>query len=533
MVHNEALAAIIVRSCIAICIVSLTRYCWQFRGDMATPHQSLKALILKLASVPSMPLNDRFCKELDKARVARCKYFIDVLQVPITISFLVHLLLVSSTGPCDWSLAFTAVYMFARHVAYLCYKCYIETNCFSVSHIQVLFKVVMLAGAIRIYLADTDLFLMNGGLRCGLRMVNAVLLLDWQTAVRWNAFLSAIVGLSIWGRLAELCVDGRSPRDVFIHHFVTELAVCVCVCAVAVLLEAGERHRIIASLESSQSGRSYRATQRLLSVFCDAQLQICPQSSIVAHSPHLLHLLAPRDGKDETRSTLQGESFVRYVEESDRQRFQDFISATAVRQSEDALLNRFAASPGEHPKPDEHTMGPATSIQVSLRKEGGGHPTPVELFLIPVADVDDAPEYLMGIREAQEALPLEAYMDAPDAVPSQLRAAGASAREAALGPLAGERHPPKGLSLGPAQGHPPLPLARAPAVSSALLGCSVRPPPRFPETTVPVLALVVLEGLFGFVTLVGRARRRQGVVHRPAAGLRDQGSPHPGDGAEI
>ena len=43
------------------------------------------------------------------------------------------------------------------------------------------------------------------------------------------------------------------------------------------------------------------------------------------------------DRKGGVRSTLQGDCFLRYVEEPDRQRFQDFISAAAALQSRGAF----------------------------------------------------------------------------------------------------------------------------------------------------------------------------------------------------
>ncbi|CAK0818218.1 unnamed protein product [Prorocentrum cordatum] len=132
---------------------------------------------------------------------------------------------------------------------------------------------------------------------------------------------------------------------------------------------------------------------------------------IITHSRPLVHFLGCGAGDADTQDVFRGDCFLRHVTESDQQRFQEFLAATSAVQPEggDALVR---------------ATGAPASIQMSLRSRRGGH-VPVELFVVPLPDLDDALGFLMGILRIREtgALPLEARVDAPGAVALLPRAA--------------------------------------------------------------------------------------------------------------
>ncbi|CAK0861092.1 unnamed protein product, partial [Prorocentrum cordatum] len=377
------LPCFIVRGCIATVFCVLTAHVWLCWDDLIASVRGLRRELQRLGAPPGLctSFDTRLCTELHRVRAARGRFFLDTMQVPVTTLSLLVLIGMSLRGKHDLGLALSAVFVLLRYMALLYVNHCIKFSRIPSVDISFVFKLTMSLLVLRTHFTDTDDFLMNGGLRCGLRVFNAILLLDFKTAWRWNVLFSAVVCITAWNRSDHLCTDGRHAMDAFASHCLSEAGTFATVCAVPLLLETCEKDRIKASLESSESGKAYQAVQSMLRVFCDAQLRICPQSSIIAHSPHLLHLLGLGDQAGEPRRSLRGDSFLRYVDELDQQRFQDFVAAAVVPQLGGDSSSRSAAPPGESLGTDGSGVGLATSIQVSLRTEGGGLPAPVELSL--------------------------------------------------------------------------------------------------------------------------------------------------------
>ncbi|CAK0809963.1 unnamed protein product [Prorocentrum cordatum] len=435
--QQDCLVTIVVRSCVFLSFGSLVALVWLGWDNSVASLYALRKVFQSPASppLPCTSFDNRVSNALDKARVARLQHVADSLLIPISAGIFVPLaMFINAADASDRSVAFKAVIMCVRHFATLYWKYLRCSSGFSVADIKNMFIFFMSFIAVRTYFEESHvLFFMYGGFWSAARVLLAVGLLDCRMSGRWNMFLSAVTCLSSWERREQLRIHGHSPMGAFVHQCMVELVTCGLICFASAFLEACEKDRVKASIQSSQSGRAYQAAQTLLGVFCDAQLRICPQCNIIAHSPHLLHLL----GSGGTRHTLHGCSFLQYLLETDQQRFQDFISgATLLQQrSQNFSSERNAASIAEGPSSSDFSMGHATSTQVSLRKEGCAHPIPVELFLINIADVQDAPEFLMGIRETCEALPREACTDAPRAEALQRPAAAPSLR--GLDPEAG------------------------------------------------------------------------------------------------
>jgi len=420
--QQEYLATLIVRCCISLSFCFLAASVWLDWGEFTA---SLHALMRSLQSPVShcgacTSTDSRVLRDFNKARVARLQFVADTLLIPLSAMFMPLVICMHVANPSDWGVVFRAVFMCGRSWANLYWKHMRRSPGFTAVDVVCLFKVFMCTMALRMCFASATSYLMYGGLWSAARATFAIFILDWKTSVRWNILLSAVTCVAVWqGREQIVITDGVSSMAAFVHNVFIEVVTCALVCCASIFLEVCEKDRLKASLESNQSGRAYRAVQRLLGVLCDAQLYICPQLNIIAHSPHLVHLLGPEDQAGDTRSALLGCNFLRYVGESDQQRFQDFISATAGLQSED--------SAADDPILGECARRPAASIQVNLCTEGSANPIPVELFLTYIADFTGAPEFLMGIRETCEAPPREACTDAPGAVALQLMAASEAA----------------------------------------------------------------------------------------------------------
>ncbi|CAK0911786.1 unnamed protein product, partial [Prorocentrum cordatum] len=374
MTQQEILPSFIIRSCLATVFCALTAHVWLCWDDLATSLAPLKIVIQKLAAPAGLctSFESKLCSEFEKARKARGRFFIEVLQVPLTSLQLLLLCFRSAAHKHDWGFAIMALFLLVRYAACLYYSYCIKVYRIPAVDMSIVFKCSMLLMVLIVWNAETDEFLMNGGWRCGMRVFNAILLLDCRAALKWNACYSVVVFFLIWERRESLCTAGQSPTEAVVGHCWAEFCTFVCVVAVPFFLESCEQDRIKASLESSQSAKAYQAIQRMLNIFCDAQLRICHQSNIIAHSPHLVHLMGTGDREGEMRTTLTGVCFLRYIEEPDRQRFQDFISAAAVPPPGDASPRRAATPPGEGPRAEGCAVGPATSIQVSLRKDSVG-----------------------------------------------------------------------------------------------------------------------------------------------------------------
>ncbi|CAK0878180.1 unnamed protein product [Prorocentrum cordatum] len=420
--QKEYFATLFVRSCVSVSCCTLAAHAWFGYDDCLASLAKLKRALESLFVLPDAgaSFDARVLNEFNHARVTRAQYVSDAVFIPFSVILLPLVICVHATSASDWDVVFRAAFMLARHWATLYWK-YLRKSCgFTTVEIELLYKMFMLFLAVRTHLADTQRILMYGGILSAARGCLVALLLDCKTTVRWNAFLSAVTCFTFWRRREELCIDGISSMAVFVHHFLIEVGICMLICSASIFLELGEKERVKASTESSQSSRAHRAVQRLLGVFCDAHLHICQSCNIISHSPPLLHLLGgSEDGTGgTTTSTLAGSNFLRYVGESDQQRFQDWLSSNgaAVSMAEDPSSHRFA-------------LRPAASIHVSLHKGGSARPIPVELFLTCVADVEGAPEFLMGIRETFSSLPREACTDAPGAVALQLIAVSEVAPE--------------------------------------------------------------------------------------------------------
>ncbi|CAK0788223.1 unnamed protein product [Prorocentrum cordatum] len=449
--QQEYFFTVVVRTCISFslcCFVADVLLDWG--GFVASLHACKVAVKSMFSPCQFTSFERRRSRDFNKTRLARMVYALDLALLPFSALFMMLVICMYTVSPSNIGLAFRAVFMCGRHFATF-YWGYLKRRygSYPVGG-ECIFKVVMLGIACRGYFADTHSFLMYGGLWSALRVIIALLALDCSMSVRWNIYFSAVMCLSVWDRRGQLRIDGQSSMAAFFHHFMIELVTCVLVCAASVFLGVCDKDILNASRESSL----HLACQRLLAVFCDAQLHICPRCGIISHSPHLVNLLGAEDGtrdmrSTDRRSTLHGRNFLQYVGESDQQRFQDFISATAGLQSED--------SAADDPILGECARRPAASIQVNLCTEGSANPIPVELFLICLDDAIDAPELLVGIRETCEALPREACTDAPGVVALQQLAATAPAREP--GPEAGA---PAGA---PPASDPRRPPGAAPALA--------------------------------------------------------------------
>ncbi|CAK0822936.1 unnamed protein product [Prorocentrum cordatum] len=442
---QEYCTTIFVRMCVSFSLCFFVADAWLSLGRFAASLYAWNASFKAMLSSPDHSKEQVLRHDFIRTRVARWQRVMDAVLVPL--SNIASPLLICMDACCavswDSGLFCRVMFLSGRHFATLYWKYY--KHGLSLFGATCIFKVFVLSLAVRTYYADTQAFLIYAGFRAAIRVLLALLAPDCKTTVNWNLFLSAVTCLSVWERREQLRIDGQHGLAAFVQHVIIEVVLCALVCSAGVIQEFSEKDILKASRES----RAYRAVQRLLGVFCDAHLHICPRCNIIAHSPHLVSLLGAENGTRDMRSTLHGQSFFQYVVESDRQRLQDFISATAGLQSED--------SAAEHLDSGECVLRPAASIHVSLRKEGRAHTTPVELFLICFDGARDAPELLVGIREACEALPREACTDAPDAGAFQRLAEASPARESDLGtgevPPAGEQHAPPCAALTQARAH--------------------------------------------------------------------------------
>ncbi|CAK0810611.1 unnamed protein product [Prorocentrum cordatum] len=371
--QHDYFVTFVVRSCVSLSFCFLGTLVWLGWDDSVASLYALRKVFQSPASPlrPCTSFENRVSNELDKARVARLQHVADSMLIPISAGIFVPLaMFFYAADASEPSVAFKAVIMCLRHFATLYWKYLRSSSGFSVADIEYMFRFFMSFIAVRTYFEESHvLFCMYGGFWSAARLLLAVSLLDCRMSVRWNIFLSAVNCLSSWERREQLRIDGHSSTGAFVHQCMVEMVSCGLICFASAFLEACEKDRVKASVESSQSGRAYQAAQTLLGVFCDAQLRICPQCNIIAHSPHLLHLL----GSGGTRHNASWCSFLQYLLEPDKQRSWTFIPGRRCFRALSGT-SRPSAPPPQWPKAElgDILHGPHANLHPGHLQNGGG-----------------------------------------------------------------------------------------------------------------------------------------------------------------
>ncbi|CAK0910307.1 unnamed protein product [Prorocentrum cordatum] len=406
--HGEtwAPALNIVRTCVTVSMCIIATCWWAVKSNILASASTYAKTMRDLASPSDLltPLDKRAQRDLDEVRAARFHTFVHVMLPPLVAV----------------NLCYLVVHITTRRPSYECmgklWSFPLREFLARYSH----FSPVVIAGVYKacMFVFVVQMLMVEGPSGIPGRVMAGICLLDCSVSLKNNMLFSAIHCFVTWNRQAH---NGASTVES-LEHVMQEIHTCVAICSILMIVEAGDRGRIKASLLSRQSDRSQQGVRRLLSAFCDAQVHIGPELQIITNSRPLVHFLGCGAGGVDTQDVFRGDCFLRHVMESDQQRFQEFLAATSALQSEGGDASARAE-------------GAPASIQVSLRNRGGGH-VPVELFVVSLPDVDDTLGFLMGIRETG-ALPWEARVDAPGAVALPPHAGAAVPAEAAGSPPSG------------------------------------------------------------------------------------------------
>jgi len=141
--------------------------------------------------------------------------------------------------------------------------------------------------------------------------------------------------------------------------------------------------RLRAELESVASASEASGVRRLLSVLCDAQVQLGPDLCILGAGRNLGQLLTMSYGSHAARS-LDGVAFSNYLVEADQPRFETFINYS-MSLAEDWCSGLAVPSP-------------AASLQVHMH-DSAGVPFEAELFHTYLHDLKGQPAHFIGICE--------------------------------------------------------------------------------------------------------------------------------------
>ncbi|CAK0796544.1 unnamed protein product [Prorocentrum cordatum] len=365
--HGEVRAPNIIRRVVTVSMCVAAAFWWAVKSNILVSMSSFAKAIRELVLPPDLltPLDKRAQRDLDEVRGARFHTAVHVILPPLVVVNICHAIVQMSTGrplyECMGKLWLVLIREFlARYCSH-----------FSPRVIASVYKASMSVFVVQMLLVEGPSGIPG-------RVMAGIVLLDCSVSLKHNVLFSAIYCFVTWKRQAQ----GGLPVAESLGHVMQEIHTCVFVCSILLLVEAGDRGRIRASVLSRQSGTAQQAVQRMLSAFCDAQLHIGPEMQIFTHSRPLVHFLGSGAGDVDTQDAFRGDCFLRHVTASDQQRFQEFLAATSALQSEGGDAHARAA-------------GAPASIQVSLQSRGGGS-VPVELFVVALPDLDDTLGFLMA-----------------------------------------------------------------------------------------------------------------------------------------
>jgi len=144
--------------------------------------------------------------------------------------------------------------------------------------------------------------------------------------------------------------------------------------------------RLSAELESAASASETRGVRRLLSVLCDAQVQLGPDLRIVGAHQRLGQLLTMSYGS-QAAGNLDGLEFSNFLVEADRPRFKVFLESSMP------LVDNGCSSSAAVPSL-------AASLSVHMR-DNAGVPFAAHLFHTYLHDLEGPPAHFIGICEGE------------------------------------------------------------------------------------------------------------------------------------
>eukprot|EP00928_Gymnodinium_smaydae_P098706 TRINITY_DN9240_c0_g2_i1.p1 TRINITY_DN9240_c0_g2~~TRINITY_DN9240_c0_g2_i1.p1 ORF type:complete len:619 (+),score=32.48 TRINITY_DN9240_c0_g2_i1:69-1925(+) len=198
---------------------------------------------------------------------------------------------------------------------------------------------------------------------------------------------------------------GMFDFEWFLEAF-AQLLEFALILILAYVIEASGRSHVAQSLQAKWSAEGWRAVRSILSVLCDAVVQLGSDLTILDECPQLGHLLLSGIGVSQK---LQGGNILRHVVDEDKQRLNDFIA----RQSE--FAKHLANTTSDELMSASVPAAPA-ALHISL-KDSMGTVFRVEVIHAHLPNFDED-GHLLGVRDLGDFTKEECIDGIPACTPS-------------------------------------------------------------------------------------------------------------------
>lgn len=213
---------------------------------------------------------------------------------------------------------------------------------------------------------DADWFVLSGPRMLFVRLIFGLYYSALVPAMFWNILYSVFTWIVLISRGSEYEESGGT-----LALFSLELIDCVFAVVLTYIFEILQVSRVCSEIEAQSSLRSKDTAERLLSVLCDAVVNVGPKLEIVQPCLKLDAILS-----------RQCVSFDLAIHASDRERFSEFLKSVVLPASKLAGSAEAAAS----------------SLHLHLC-DAHGRQIPVQIFMVSCYDSREMLCYIMGIKE--------------------------------------------------------------------------------------------------------------------------------------
>lgn len=370
-------------------VLLLTIHLWTDRERLLSWLASLNVKSIVVCGEAQENKSETLMKMVAEVKLQNLKRAWDavlVLYVPIFVLWICFCMLPGSTknlpDVCQALVTHSACYgvmLFFKFGPFTTWPSHSVTVAQTLFYISFLVRILMLQ--------NPAIFFGFGGARLTLRLMVGIGTLDHRRSAYWSlAFMAANVYKH--GQLSQ-AVEAMQVPVAFV--WLNEIGSSCCVWFAVYSVEMLIRDRLLAQMEARSMASEASGIRRLLSVLCDAEVQLGPDLFITGEQGRLSRLLSMGFGSHSSKS-LEGADFARYLAEDDRPRFLTFIESTVSLMKDD-----FQAD-GRQPSP------PPSSLHVHFR-DAANVLFSAELFHVCLHDLQGQPAHLIGICEGESRGP--------------------------------------------------------------------------------------------------------------------------------
>ncbi|CAE8584976.1 unnamed protein product [Polarella glacialis] len=200
-------------------------------------------------------------------------------------------------------------------------------------------------------------------------------------------------------------IAGGQDSDYVILAIASEVVSFLMIIFVVCMVEKLFKEKVDVALDAVHMEHSLHSKRKLLSVLCDAHVELGHDFRILGRCTELSQMLMTGFGPNS--NGLGGTVFTTLLAEIDQRRFVDFVAVSAMpgrsesddndKSSETSRSSQSSRAASSH----VHSSAPAKSLHVSIR-DAAGVRFPIELFHVLVHNMRNPsapPSHLIGIRE--------------------------------------------------------------------------------------------------------------------------------------